>query len=67
MQAKFDEISRIAEAQVNKTESFRVLMVGDSTMRHQFGAMCAFLGENQRSLFDIGVGEASTRRLTLYA
>lgn len=66
MQAKFDELSRIVEAQVNKTDSFRVLMVGDSTIKHQFGAMCAFLGESQRSVFDTGVGDARTGRMTLY-
>ncbi|CAM9288249.1 unnamed protein product [Scytosiphon promiscuus] len=53
MQAKLDVMAAIAEQRGHdKTEPFRVLMVGDSTMSHQFGAMCAFIGEREGRRFD---------------
>lgn len=52
MQAKFHELSAMVEAEEGKEESFRVLMVGDSTMKHQFGVLCSFLGENKGRRFN---------------
>lgn len=54
MQAKFDELVEIAEAE-NKEKPFRILMVGDSTMKHQFGSMCGFLGEREGHRFNSAV------------
>lgn len=52
MQAKIDELALIAEAQEDATEPFRVMMVGDSTMEHQYGVVCAFLAEREGRRFD---------------
>ncbi|CAM9242043.1 unnamed protein product, partial [Sphacelaria rigidula] len=46
LQVKFDELSRLAEEDPDKPP-YKVSMVGDSTMRHQFGAMCAYLAERE--------------------
>ena len=53
MQAKLDVLAEIAEEREDsKTDPYRVLMVGDSTMRHQFGAICGFMGEREGRRFD---------------
>ncbi|CAM9288323.1 unnamed protein product [Scytosiphon promiscuus] len=53
IQAKLDVMATIAEQRDrDETEPFRVLMVGDSTMSHQFGAVCAFMGEREGRRFD---------------
>ncbi|CAN0083842.1 unnamed protein product [Ectocarpus sp. 6 AP-2014] len=53
MQAKLDLLASIAEEREDtETEPFRVLMIGDSTMSHQFGAICGFMGEREGRRFD---------------
>lgn len=52
MQARIGQLAEIAEAREDKTEPFRVMMVGDSTMEHQYGAMCSYLGEREGRRFD---------------
>lgn len=58
MQAKFDELSELAESEENKDEPFLVVMSGDSTMKHQWGAMCGFLAEREGRRFDPMVSRA---------
>lgn len=55
MQAKFDELSEIAENEGKPEHPFRVVMWGDSTMKHQFGAVCGFLAEREGRRFDPSV------------
>eukprot|EP00903_Cladosiphon_okamuranus_P016927 g15603.t1 len=53
MQGKLDTLAAIAEDRENtKTEPYRVLMAGDSTMSHQFGAICGFMGERDDRRYD---------------
>lgn len=52
IQAKIDELVQIAEAREDTADYFRVMMVGDSTMEHQFGVVCSFLGERAGRRFD---------------
>ncbi|CAN0433950.1 unnamed protein product, partial [Ectocarpus fasciculatus] len=53
MQAKLDVLASIAEERADtETEPFRVLMIGDSTMSHQFGAICGFMGEREGRRYD---------------
>ncbi|CAN0256736.1 unnamed protein product [Pylaiella littoralis] len=53
VQAKFDVLASIAEEREHtETEPYRVLMVGDSTMGHQFGAVCGFMGERGGRRYD---------------
>ncbi|CAM9179910.1 unnamed protein product [Ectocarpus sp. 12 AP-2014] len=49
MQAKLDVLAALVENQQGgrREKPFRVLMVGDSTMRHQYGALCGFMGERE--------------------
>ena len=61
MQAKIDELARIVEAREDNSEYFRVMMVGDSTMEHQYGAVCSFLGEREGRRFDPEVFQLRTR------
>ena len=67
MQAKFEELAMIAESDAARevaaargedpsAKPYRILMVGDSTMRHQFGAVCGFLAERPGKRFDPNVG-----------
>lgn len=63
IQAKLDELAEIVEAE-NKTDPFRVLMAGDSTMKHQFGAICAFLGEREGRRFNPMVSVVSVVKQT---
>lgn len=68
MQAKFDELAAIAESEASRAVAasrgddpsstpYRILMVGDSTMKHQFGAACGFLAERPGKRFDPKVCE----------
>lgn len=66
MQARIDELAEIAEAREDKAESFRVMMIGDSTMEHQFGAVCSFLGEREGRRFDPQVFDPGAAVLDLY-
>lgn len=55
VQAKIDQLVEVVEGQreVDPTLSpYQVWMVGDSTMRHQYSALCSFLGERQGRRFD---------------
>lgn len=54
VQPRIDRVAAIAEAERTgrSDEPFRVTMVGDSTMMHQHGAMCAFLAERPGRRFD---------------
>eukprot|EP00903_Cladosiphon_okamuranus_P016931 g15607.t1 len=54
IQAKLDVLAVIAEEREEdtQTEPYRVLMVGDSTMRHQFGSLCGFMAEREGRWFD---------------
>ncbi|CAM9324458.1 unnamed protein product, partial [Ectocarpus sp. 12 AP-2014] len=47
--AKLDVLAALVENQQGgrREKPFRVLMVGDSTMRHQYGALCGFMGERE--------------------
>ncbi|CAM9373258.1 unnamed protein product [Ectocarpus sp. 12 AP-2014] len=49
MQAKLDVLAALVENQQGgrREKPFRVLMVGDSTMRHQYGALYGFMGERE--------------------
>ncbi|CAN0429265.1 unnamed protein product [Ectocarpus fasciculatus] len=51
MQPKLDVLAAMVEDQdqqgTSSEKPFRVLMVGDSTMSHQYGAICAFMGERE--------------------
>ena len=52
MQAKLDVLAAIAEERDDtETNSYRVLMVGDSTMSHQFGSICGFMAERNSLRF----------------
>lgn len=64
MQAKFDQLAALAEME-DKAQPYRIVMMGDSTMKHQFGAMCAFLGERPGRRFDPMVGNGAMR-LTVF-
>ena len=56
MQAKLDTLAVIAEEREDtQTDPYRVLMVGDSTMSHQYGAICGFMGEREGRRFDPNV------------
>lgn len=68
MQAKFNELAVIAESEASRAVAasrgndpsstpYRILMVGDSTMKHQFGAACGFLAERHGKRFDPKVCE----------
>ncbi|CAM9845759.1 unnamed protein product [Ectocarpus sp. 12 AP-2014] len=58
MQAKLDVLAAIVEDEQESSSStssekpFRVLMVGDSTMSHQYGAICGFMGEREGRRYD---------------
>ncbi|CAN0256673.1 unnamed protein product [Pylaiella littoralis] len=53
IQAKLDVVASIAEEREHtETEPYRVLMVGDSTMSHQFGVICSFMGEREGRRYD---------------
>lgn len=63
MQTKLDELSQLAEAEATLAEGkrlkpYQVLMVGDSTIRHQYGAICGFLGERKGLRFDPAVSDS---------
>ncbi|CAM9213547.1 unnamed protein product, partial [Laminaria digitata] len=60
MQARIDQLALIAEAREDTTEPFRVMMVGDSTMEHQYGTICSFLGERGGRRFDPEVSQNGT-------
>ena len=71
MQGKIDELVEIAEAREDAKEYYRVTMVGDSTMEHQYGVVCSFLAEREGSRFDPEVcrrtaAAASVRDANLY-
>lgn len=57
IQPRLDRLVAIAEAEGGEgtTEPFRVAMVGDSTMMHQNGGICAFLAERPGRRFDPAV------------
>ena len=53
MQAKLDNLAAIAEEREDtQTNPYLVLMVGDSTMSHQFGSVCGFMAEREGRRFD---------------
>ena len=52
MQNRIDDLAKIAEAREDTTDYFRVMMVGDSTMEHQYGNICSFFGERKGRRFD---------------
>ncbi len=53
IQGKLDALAVIAEQRgADKTDPFRVLMVGDSTMSHQYGAICGFMAEREGRRYD---------------
>ena len=63
MQRRVDELAVIAEAREDTTDYFRVMMVGDSTMEHQYGVVCAFLGEREGRRFDREVWTPRLRKM----
>lgn len=67
MQARIDELAVIAEARGDTTDYFRVMMVGDSTMEHQYGVVCSFLGEREGRRFDREVCALRSRKIFLFA
>lgn len=54
-----------AGSSCNKTEPFRVALVGDSTMMMQSGVICAFLGERPGRRFDPAVSDGYLRANTI--
>ena len=40
------------EREGTETDPYLVFMVGDSTMSHQYGAICAFMGERDGRRYD---------------
>ncbi|CAN0390024.1 unnamed protein product [Pylaiella littoralis] len=54
IQPRIDELVAVLESDRERNHSwpFRVTMVGDSTMMHQHGVVCGFLGERPGRRFD---------------
>ncbi len=56
MQAKLDVLAEVTERrEPAETDPYVVLMVGDSTMSHQYGALCGFVGQREGRHFDPNV------------
>ena len=57
MMAESDAARAMAAARGDdpSAKPYRILMVEDSTMKHQFGAVCGFLVERPGKRFDMNV------------